>query len=183
VNGDYHDFAFAGPAADILDAGNFQPGNAGLSSYPAEPILGAFNAQGVPGHLGQVWLGQSANRFFTLTEAAVQIKNNLETRPYEFGSSFPTAVVPGERQVKSRFSLLVQDDAETSSLYAAAKQRNCISAMLQLGQQQGQLMGIYMPNVTPEMPDYIDAGLRLMWSFSNNLAQGIANDEIYIAFA
>ena len=183
VNGDYHDFVFAGPAADILDASNFQPGTAGLSSYPAEPTIGAFDYRGVPGHLGQVWLGQAASQFFTLTDATVQIKNNIETRQHEFGSCFPTAVVPGERQVKSRFSLLVQDDAETSALYAAAKQRNCISAMLQLGQQQGQLMGIYMPNVTPEMPDYVDSDLRLMWTFNNNLAQGAADDEICIAFA
>jgi hypothetical protein len=55
--------------------------------------------------------------------------------------------------------------------------------MLQLGQQQGQLMGIYMPNVTPEMPDYVDSDLRLTWTFNNNLAQGTADDEIYIAFA
>jgi hypothetical protein len=55
--------------------------------------------------------------------------------------------------------------------------------MLQLGQQQGQLMGIYMPNVTPEIPNYIDSDLRLVWDFNNNLAQGTADDEIYIAFA
>ena len=183
VNGDYHDFIFAGPAADVLDAGSFRSGNAGLGSYPTEPAISTFNYYGVPGHLGQVWLGQSANQFFTLTEATVQIKNNLETRPYGFGSSFPTAVVPGERLVRSKFSLLVQDDTETSALYAAAKQRNCISAMLQLGQQQGQLMGIYMSNVTPEMPDYVDSDMRLAWTFSNNLSQGAADDEIYIAFA
>jgi hypothetical protein len=183
VSGDYHDFAFAGPAADILDAASFQPGNAGLNSYPAEPAVGAFNYQGVPGHLGQFWLGEPVGQFFTLTEASIQIKNNVETRPCEFGSSFPTSIVAGERQVKSKFSLLAQDDAETSALYVAAKQRNCTSILLQLGQQQGQLMGIYMPNVTPEMPDYVDSDLRLVWTFSNNLAQGVADDEVYIAFA
>ncbi len=183
VNGDYHDLVFAGPAANILDAGSFQPGMAALSSYPVEPTIGAFNYQGVPGHLGQVWLGQPASQFFTLTAAKVRIKNNLETRQHEFGACFPTAVVPGERQVSSEFSLLVQDDAETSALYAAAKQRNCISVMLQLGQQQGQLMGIYMPNVTPEMPAYVDSEPRLAWAFNNNFAQGTIDDEIYIAFA
>ena len=183
VNGDYHDFTFAGLAADILDVSTFHPGVAGLSAYPAEPIVGTFDYRGVPGHLGQVWLGQPASQFFTLTEAAVQIKNNLETRQHEFGSYFPKAVVPGERQVKSKFSLLVQDDAQTSALYTAAKQRSSLSAMLQLGQQQGQLMGIYMPTVTPEIPDYVDSDLRLVWAFNNNLAQGTADDEIYIAFA
>jgi hypothetical protein len=115
VNGDYHDFVFAGPAADILDASSFHPGAAGLSVYPAEPTVGTFDYRGVPGHLGQVWLGQPASQFFTLTEAAVQIKNNLETRQHEFGSCFPKAIVAGERQVKSKFSLLVQDDAQAPS--------------------------------------------------------------------
>jgi hypothetical protein len=183
VNGDYHDFAFAGPAADILDASSFQPGVAGLVSYPTEPMASNSDYRAVPGHLGQVWLGQSMCQFFTLTDATVQIKNHLETRQHEFGSCSPRAIVPGERQVKSRFSLLVQDDAETKALYTAAKQRNLISAMLQLGQQQGQLMGIYMPSVMPEIPDYIDSDLRLVWAFNNNLAQGTADDEIYIAFA
>jgi hypothetical protein len=183
VNGDYHDLVFAGPAADILDANSFQPGIAGLSSYPAEPTVTSFDYRGVPGHLGQVWLGQPASQFFTLMDASVQVKNNLETRQYEFGACFPKAVVPGERQVKSRFSLLVQDDSQTDALYVAARQRNSITAMLQLGQQQGQIMGIYMPNVTPEMPSYVDSDLRLVWTFNNNLAHGVSDDEVYIAFA
>ncbi len=183
INGDRHDFVFAGAAADILDASSFQPGAAGLQSYPSEPTIGIFNYTGVPGHLGQVWLGQEPSQFFTLTEAMVQVKNSLELRRYEFGSVYPRAMVPGERQVKSKFSLLVQEDSQTAALYNAAKQRTPIPAMLQLGQQQGQLLGIYMPNVIPEMPDYVDSDVRLAWSFNNNTAQGTADDEIYIAFA
>lgn len=182
INGDRHDFAFSGTAADILDAGSFQPGIAGLQSYPPEPAIGVFDYAVVPGHLGQVWLGQGPTQFFTLTEAMIQIKNNLELRRYEFGSSYPRAVIPGERQVKSMFSLLVEENAQTAALYNAAKQRTSIPAMLQLGQQQGQIMGIYMPNIIPEMPDYMDSDVRLRWSFNNNIAQGTANDEIYIAF-
>jgi len=44
------------------------------------------------------------------------------------------------RIVSSNFTLLAQDDPQTAGLYAAAKQRNPISAMLQLGHQQGQLI-------------------------------------------
>lgn len=89
----------------------------------------------------------------------------------------------GEREVISKFALLAQDDAQTVALYAAAKQRNPIAAMLQLGQQRGQLMGLYMPNVVPEIPVYNDAKPRLQWEFNNNLAQGISDDEIFVAFA
>lgn len=183
INGDYHNLTFSGSAADIISPNSFQAGTAGLQSYPSEPAARSFDYAGVPGHLGQVWLGQGPSQMFTLTEASVQIKNNLELRRYEFGSTYPKSIVPGEREVASNFSLLVQEDSQIAALYSAAKQRTLISAMLQLGQQQGQLMGVYMPRVVPEMPNYVDSDMRLIWSFNNNTAQGISNDEIYIAFA
>jgi hypothetical protein len=101
----------------------------------------------------------------------------------EYGSAYPRGISAGEREVLLDFTLLAQDDAQTTSLYAAAKQRNPIPAMLQLGQQQGQIMGIFMQQVVPEIPVYDDSQPRLQWQFNNNLAQGISNDEIFIAFA
>ncbi len=183
VNGDFHEFTFSGPAADLLDSSSFVAGNGGLANYPAEPAIGAFDYSIVPGHLGEVWLGGSASQFFTLTGASLEVKNNVAMRAHEFGSSYPRAIAAGEREVQSRFTLLAQDDAQTVALYAAAKQRSPIPALLQLGQQQRQLMGIYMPNVVPEIPVYNDSQPRLEWEFNNNLAQGVSNDEIFIAFA
>lgn len=183
VNGDFHEFAFTGPAADLLDSSSFLPGSAGLTIFPVEPELSEFDYSIVPGHLGEVWLGSTANQFLTLTEASVEVKNNIDVRNHEFGSSYPTAIAPGMRQVACTFTLLALDDAQTTGLYTAAKQRSLISAMLQLGRQQGQLMGIFLPNVTPEIPNYNDSETRLQWQFKNNVAQGISNDEIYIAFA
>jgi hypothetical protein len=87
------------------------------------------------------------------------------------------------RVVSSHFVLLAQDDGQTTALYAAAKQRSPISAMLQLGQQRGQVMGIFLPNMTPEIPNYKDSDTRLQWEFKNNRAQGSSDDEIAIAFA
>lgn len=183
VNGDFHEFLFSGPAADLIDSSDGQTGISGLTSFPAEPALGSFDYSIVPGHLGQVWLGSTATQFFTLTSAVISIKNNLDLRNQEFGSLYPAAVVPGARSVEFQFALLAQDDAQTAALYAAAKLRTPISAMLQLGQQQGQLLGIYLPNVVPEIPEYQDAEARLKWQFSGCLAQGISDDELYIAFA
>jgi hypothetical protein len=183
VNGDYHEFAFSGPAADVVDSSSFVAGEAGLSSFPAEPALSQFDYSIVPGHLGQAWLGSATNQFFTLTEAHVEVKNNINMRNQEYGSSYPRAIVPGPRQVASHFSVFAQNDAQTSALYAAAKRRDRVAAMLQLGQQQGQLMGIFLPNVTPEIPNYDDSETRLQWQFKSNLAQGMADDELYIAFA
>jgi hypothetical protein len=87
------------------------------------------------------------------------------------------------RVVSSNFTLLAQDDAQTTALYAAAKQRHPISAMLQLGQQQGQLMGVFLPRITPEIPNYKDSETRLLWEFKHNRAQGSSDDEVSIAFA
>ncbi len=83
----------------------------------------------------------------------------------------------------SQFTLMAQNDAQTTALYAAARLRNPVSAMLQLGQQQGQLMGILLPNVVPEIPSYNDSQPRLQWEFKNNRAQGVSDDEIFVAFA
>ncbi len=183
VNGDFHEFTFSGPAADLLDSTSFVTGSSGLVNFPVEPALGTFDYSIVPGHLGEVWLGGPANQFFTLTSASVELKNNIETRGHEYGSSIPLSVAPGPREVISKFSLLAQDDAQTIALYAASKQRQPIPAMLQMGQQQGQLAGIYMPQIVPEIPVFNDSETRLQWAFENNLAQGVSNDEIFIAFA
>jgi hypothetical protein len=183
VNGDYHELAFSGPAADLLDSTSFSQGNAGLSSFPVEPSLGAFGYSIVPGHLGQVWLGSAETQFFTLTAASIAVRNHIDIRNQEFGSSFPRAIAPGPRQVNSRFSVFAQDDVQSKALYQAAKARSVISAMLQLGQQQGELMGLFLPQVTPEIPVFNDAETRLQWEFNGNLAQGISDDELFIAFA
>jgi hypothetical protein len=183
VDGDFHEFVFSGPACDLLDSSSFVAGGAGLSSFPAEPALADFDYSIVPGHLGEVWLGSAPNQFFTLTGASIAIKNNIDVRNQEFGSSYPRAIAPGMRQVVSAFTVFAQDDAQTEALYAAAKQRTPVQAMLQLGQQQGELMAVFMGNVTPEVPNYDDSETRLQWTFKNNLAQGTAEDELFIAFA
>jgi hypothetical protein len=55
--------------------------------------------------------------------------------------------------------------------------------MLQLGQASGQLFGIYLKSVIPEIPEFDDSQTRLQWRFSKSQAQGIADDEIAVAFA
>lgn len=183
VNGDYHEFAFSGPAADLLDSSSFTAGEGGLAVFPAEPAIVAFDYSIVPGHLGEVWLGTLDSEFFTLTAATIEVKNHIDVRNQEFGSSYPRAIAPGMRQVSSRFSIFTQDDTQTNALYQAAKARTLVSAMLQLGQQQSELMGIFLPQVTPEIPVFNDSETRLQWEFNNNLAQGTSDDELFIAFA
>jgi hypothetical protein len=184
VNGDFHEFLFQGPAADVLDSTSFTAGQGGLSSFPVESPPTSFDYSIVPGHLGEVWLGGSpANRFFTLTDAKVAVNNSIELRNREFGASLPRAIAPGPRHVTSGFSLFAQDDVQTKALYQVARARQPIPAMIQLGQQQGQLLGIYLPNVVPEVPRFDDSDTRLQWDFVGCKSQGVADDEIYVAFA
>jgi hypothetical protein len=182
INGDFHEFAFSGPSADLLDSTSFTSGQGGLTQFPPEPSLVAFNYTIVPGHLGQVWLGATPTRFYTMTGASLALSNNLDVRNLEFGSDLPRAVVPGERDVSMDVTLYEQDDTGTQALYQAARQRSPISAMFQLGQQSGQMFGAYMSGVTPEVPQYDDGETRLQWKFQGSRAQGSLNDELYIAF-
>ena len=182
VNGDFHEFVFGGQAQDLIDSSSFVNGQGGLTAFPAEPAVSAINYAIVPGHLGQVWLGSTPNQFFTLTKAKVSFQNNLDLRAQEFGTSLPLAIAPGERTVTLDFSIYQQDDAATAALYQAARQKSPIGIMLQLGQQQGQLFGVYMKSVIPEVPEFDDSDKRQQWQFQSCRAQGSMDDEIFVAF-
>ncbi len=99
VNGDFHEFDFSGQAQDLVDTASFESGQFGLSTFPAEPTVAPINYSIIPGNLGQVWLGSSPTRFFTLTTANVTFTNNLDLRASEFGAILPSAIAPGQRTV------------------------------------------------------------------------------------
>ena len=182
VNGDFHEFNFSGPAQDVVDSSSFQTAQSGLAAFPAEPAIATFNSSVIPGHLGQVWLGTIPSRFYTLTAAEITFENNVDLRADEFGSILPSSISPGLRSITVDFSLYQQDDDATQSLYQAARQRSPISVMIQLGQQQGELFGIYMKSVIPEVPQFDDTEKRQQWQFQNCRAQGSIGDEIFVAF-
>jgi hypothetical protein len=183
INGDYHEFHFSGQAQDVVDSSSFTAGAGQLSGFPSEPVLDAFDYSIVPGNLGQAWLGTSSSQFFTITSASISLKNGIETRTREFGSSIPRAIFPGERSVTANFDLYCQDDDATKGLYQAARQQSPISVMFQLGEVEGQVMGVFLKSVIPEVPEFNDDDNRLQWRFRPSRAQGTADDEIAVAFA
>jgi hypothetical protein len=182
VNADFHEFEFSGPAADLLDSSSFESGEGGLEQYPQEPAVEAASFSVIPGNLGQAWMGPEPAQFFTVTEAEVEVDNDIEMRSREFGSTTPRGASPGIRRVAVSFSLYAATDAATKALYQAARQYSPVSVMLQLGQQAGQLCGVYLKSVVPEVPEFDDSGRRLEWKFSSSRAQGTVDDEIYVAF-
>jgi hypothetical protein len=182
VNGDFQEFLFSGPSRDLLDSASFTSGEGGLTQYPAEPSTVGFDYTIVPGHLGQVWMGATPTEFFTLTTAELRLDNNVDLRVREFGSDFAQCIAAGRRTVRLSFSIFEQVNAETAGLYQAARQRSPIGVMLQLGEQNGQLFGAYMPAMVPEVPEFDDHETRLQWKFQSSRAQGTVNDELYVAF-
>ncbi len=182
VNGDYHEFDFNGSAQELIDSSSFASGIGQLSSFPAEPTLAAFDYSIVPGNLGQVWLDNTPDRFFTLTDALITVGNGMKLRAKEFGSSLAKGISPGTRNVTVDLKLFGQDDTASKGLYQAAKQQSPMAVMFQLGQQGGQLFGAYLKSVIPEVPEYDDSDTRLQWHFRNSRAQGTVDDEIAIAF-
>src|SRR3984885_9943575 len=167
VNGDFHEFDFSGQAQNLVDTASFQSGQFGLSAFPAEPSVAPINYSIIPGNLGQVWLGSAPSRFRTLTNASITFSNNLELRASEYGAILPSTIAPGQRTVSINFSLYELDDTGTAALYQAARQRSPISVMMQLGQQQGEIFGIYMQSVVPEVPAFDDSDKRLQWQFQS----------------
>lgn len=182
INGDFHELRFSGPARDLIDSATFGSGAGGMSTFPVEPATTSIDYSIVPGNLGQVWIGNNPTQFYTMTEGEVTVNNDIESRNREFGTELPSALVPGIRTVKMTFALYEQGNEETKELYQAARQRSPISVMLQLGEQPGQLMGIYLKGIVPEIPEYDDSERRLQWRFSESRAQGTMNDEIMVAF-
>lgn len=183
VNGDYHEFEFKGPASSVIDSASFSTGQGQLTDFPVEPALADFNYSPVPGHLGQAWLGALPERFYTVTGAELMIANNIDLRGREFGIEAPKCFAPGSREVKLGFSLYEQDNAATKALYQSARDRTPIQVMFQLGQQAGQMFGFYLKSWQPEVPRFDDRETRLQWRFTDGLAQGTDNDELYVCFA
>jgi hypothetical protein len=182
INADYHELEFSGQAQDILDTVSFSSGQGGLGSFPAEPALSGNTGLPIPGNLGQAWLGTPANKFLTLASAVVEVDNDIQPRNREFGTSVPQCITAGIRRVVANFELFEVDDDATRSLYAAARAETPIGVMFQLGEASGQLMGVYMSGVVPQVPEFNDDERILKWDFANSRAQGSANNEVIVAF-
>jgi hypothetical protein len=181
LNGDFHEFSFSGMAQDLIDGASFVSGQNGALAFPAEPTVNTDGYSPVPGNLGQVWVGILPNQMFTVSAATIELRNNLETRNREYGTQLPSGLMPGAREVVVSLELFAQDDALTTALYQAARQQDPVSMTFQLGQSAGQLAGIQIQSLVPDVPTFDDADKRLKWKFKESRAQGTANDEIRVA--
>jgi hypothetical protein len=182
MNGDFHQLEFRGMAQDLVDSASFQTGQGGLTTFPAEPTPTSVDYGLIPGNLGQVWMGAFPSRMFTVTQASVEIRNNLGLREREYGTILPLAIAPGAREVNMTLEFFAMDDGPTAALYQAARQQSPMSVMFQLGQTAGQMMGVYLKSMIPDVPQFEDADTPLKWQFKDARAQGTVDDEMVVAF-
>ncbi len=182
MNGDFHQLEFQGMAQDLVDSASFQTGQGGLTAFPIEPTPTPVDYALIPGNLGEVWMGVVPNQMFTVTKASVEIKNNLAMRENEYGAILPLAIAPGAREVTLTLEFYCRDDVATAALYQAARQQSPVGVMFQMGQTTGQMMGVYLKSMIPDVPQFDDADTRLQWRFSNTRAQGTVEDEVVVAF-
>jgi hypothetical protein len=182
LNGDFHEFEFKGMAQDVVDSASFITGQGGATAFPAEPLASGQSYSPVPGNLGQVWLGVIPNQFFTVSSASIEIRNNIDMRNKEFGTVLPMGINPGEREVLVSLEFFSQDDQATTALYQATRQQDPVGLMFQMGQIGGQLMGIYLKSLVPDVPEFDDSEKRLKWRFRDTRAQGTVDDEVVVAF-
>jgi hypothetical protein len=117
-----------------------------------------------------------------VTQASVEIKNNLAMRENEYGANLPLALAPGAREVTVSLEFFTQDDVPTAALYQAAREQLPVGLMFQLGQVGGQMLGVYLKTMIPDVPEFDDAETRLKWRFRNTRAQGTQDDEMVVAF-
>jgi hypothetical protein len=182
VDGTEHRMVFRGPAAEHIDSASFQAKAGALTAFPLEPDVQAETWAPVPGQLGQIWLGNSETQVLTLTKAQIRLKNNLQTRSFEFGSNYPLALSAGDREVDVQFEVYSTDQSVFAELYQAAQTETPIPLTIQLGDQPGAMAGIHIKTFVPQIPQFDDSETRLIWSFASSRAQGTGDDEIYFAF-
>jgi len=168
--------------AELLDSETFASGDGGLTSFPSEPPLDGDYPAPIAGNLGQAWLGAPVSKYFTVTNAAVRLQNDVDLRNREFGTTVPQCIAPGVRTVTADLELFETDDAATRSLFASAQAETPIQVMFQLGETAGQMLGVHLPAVVPELPRFDDSDRILRWRFENSRAQGSVDDEIAVAF-
>jgi len=180
LNSDFHGVAFRGNVREVVSVSSFAQGSAGLSGFPLEPGATSQSFQLVPGHVGRLFLG--GTEFFLLS-LSVRLLNNADTATREFGMALSPCYSADVREVTVQFQLYAGEDAAVEQLHTLSRQRQETDLTIQLGNQAGQLVGVYIPRFVPEIPELQDANTRVVMNYPGSIAYGVSNDEISIAFA
>lgn len=183
INGDTHDVSISGNGQQLIDSITFVNPTGGLTSFPVEPTSPVTNGVPIAGHYGQVWIGSPIAKFASLQAASLELANGVIMREREFGSQVPLGHAEGVRSISAELDLFEQDNADTTALMTAAKNRTAIKLYFQLGTTLGQIFAAYMSAVILPLPGRSDDQENVRWTFAGARAQGSsANSELYLSF-
>ena len=179
INNDFLELSAKGFARNLYDSVS---GIGGTDfTFPTAPAAASLSSTPIAGHLGQALLGVSSARLCTMTQATIQIANNIEPRTDEFGCFSTKGFVLGRRKVTLDLTVFERNDELSQALYTKAVNNEPVSVMLQIGNQPGSMFAVYLPAVLFPIPSFSDAQPRLLWQFRSAIAMGLQNDEIFIA--
>ena len=152
--------------------------------FPAEPAIAPLTYSLVPGHLGEAWMGATPALVVLYgDEGSTDVQQ--QSGPQKQRVWFPAGSrnQPRGSQRGDRFHCLPAGRRDHARVVPGGNGNGSpIPVMLQLGQQSGQMFGLYMSSVIPQVPQFDDSDKRQQWQFVNCRAQGVLNDEIFVAF-
>lgn len=182
INNDFLEYTLQGYALKVVDSVN----NSSSTNVDFASLKGAANstmAMPIAGHLGQVWIGDTPTKVCTLTQATIRVDNGLVLRNDEFGCYDAKSTVLGRRSVTVDLALYQKNDTVSQEIYQKSINNQPVSVMLQIGNTPGSMFAVYLPAILFEPPQFDDSKERVIWQFKNGLAQGGADDDIFLAFA
>jgi len=68
------------------------------------------------------------------------------------------------------------------ALYQAARQQSPVGVMFQLGQTAGQMVGVYLKSMIPDVPEFDDSGDTSAVALQKHAGAGTVDDEVVVAF-
>lgn len=160
----------SGPAKTVTTPGPTKPG--------AFTTVGGNPPSGIAGEL---YVGAAAHKFIALD---VQMSTGMALRTDTYGEAQATELLPRGRRVitmglntKAADESVVFDPAEAGTRLAVHKQT---------GWTEGNIIGLYAPQVDFDVPDADDSGDDVpQWPFKGVCCESAdgANDELYVCFA
>jgi hypothetical protein len=158
----------SGPMKDRLATAQSQPGSfTTVGSTPPSGLIG-----------GMRW-GSGAVDFLKL---AITINNTMELDNFNFGTSSAAGFFrKNQRTVNIELTAMLTDDQTLLTAAETGTDSNVLLA--QCGQTEGNIVGVYCPNVDLDVPAHPDGEETLELQFSGS-AKGVSgNDELRLAIA
>ena len=151
-----------------------------LTAAQAQP--GAFTVVGTTppsGLVGGLRIGSVAVEFL---KADISIDNTMELDNFQFGTSSAVGFFrKNKRKIACTITAILSDSTTLMGIAEAASDSNALA--VQCGQTEGNIIGVYGPNLDFDIPDMPDGEETLELSFTGTMKGVAGNDELRLAVA